>query len=1079
VIATPWFANSQTTQSVLVGTVTDSLTGQPIRSASVTCVRDETREEAAAYPRSGGGYAFAWLSPGRYTVTVRAPAYQTAQARALDIVVAGRVQLNFRLRPTYDLWESLQSQTWVAPETQQTASFYGPDVDVSRVAVFSANLGRTTPLESSRSDVISSIFIDSLPLIGRDVYTMLLLLPGVTADTATARGLGFSVNGQRPSSSNFLLDGAENNSLLVTGPLTAAVPEFIQEYRVSTSSFSAEYGRTSGFITNAITRSGTNQLHATGFFYFKNEVLNANGFQENAQGIARAPLAEYQPGVFLSGPAIRRRLYWSTGFQDLHSHSRSDPQLYNLPTQDFVASTAPDSYAGKLLRQYAIPNSPAGPGDSALMAIAPSADFSRSDGLARVDGASRSGSQHFYARLVFDRLREPALLPSAYSQFSNPYSQNALALSAGILSHWGATASNEFRASRTGDSEYLASPHSEVPIIQIDEGTSLGQTFYPVVMPGAPSLFNYRNRGRNWEFLDNWTWIRGPHVLKGGAGLLQRNVDLEVAVYPGGKFEFPTLSAFAAGTPSYLYTETDVVSGAEPAAPPQRAYRYRQSYAFAQDSFHLSRHVTFDVGLRYEHFGWPLNTGAQKDDLLQFGAGSSIQDRIASATEALPSISGSQAVYSARPSNWAVRAGAAWDVTGTAKTIVRAAYGIFYDRLFDNLWQNVIQNRYQTQVYRITQPVDLSSPLSQTEASATPLSTSQDVNSLAFQPELRSPRVQSAMMTVQRKLTRSLMLEAGGLASKGRQLITTDVVNRVYSTDSTEANPFGLLNPSLGDIDYRANQGSSDYAAATATLRFRTSRLSGQVSYTLSHSIDNQSEALAGTFFDYNQFGNASKPSYTFISSFTQQFASRLDRGNSDFDQRHNLVFFATYQLPRIATLQGLSAVTSNWAISTLGAVRSGLPFSVYAPPNSTVFPPEDFVNQRADLVLPAKAYASSAAPGGKLLLNAQAFANPGPNTIGSSGRNEFTGPGLMNIDLSLARTLRIPHTPESSRLTIRVDFYNVLNHANLNNPDSFLGSPTFGLAQYGRIEVNTGFPLLAPLNETARQVHVMLRFQF
>src|SRR5687768_7206385 len=123
--------------------------------------------------------------------------------------------------------------------------------------------------------------ISWLPLAGRDTYTMLVTQPGVTSDAATARGLGLSVNGQRPSASNFLLDGLENNNYLSSGPLTAAVPEFVQEYRISTNNYSAQYGRTSGFLANAMTRSGSNAFHGFGYLYFKNEALNANDFQRN------------------------------------------------------------------------------------------------------------------------------------------------------------------------------------------------------------------------------------------------------------------------------------------------------------------------------------------------------------------------------------------------------------------------------------------------------------------------------------------------------------------------------------------------------------------------------------------------------------------------------------------------------------------------------------------------------------------------------------------------------------------------------------------------------------------------------
>ena len=283
-------AVAQTTQGIILGRITDSRNGRAVVGAALRFAREDTGWYAISGVDSRGAYAVPGLSPARYTVTVESGGYQTQQARVLDLPVAGRIELNFRLRPLYDLWEAGRYQSWILPQSQEVLSFYGPDVDTSRISVFNANLRLTTPLENSRSDVISQRDTQTLPLTGRDAYTLLLVLPGVTSDTATARGLGFSVNGQRPSASNYLLDGADNNNHLVTGPLSAVVPEFIQEYRISTSNYSAEYGRTSGFVANAITRSGTNRWHAEVFNYFKGTKLNANGFQENANGVSRRPV---------------------------------------------------------------------------------------------------------------------------------------------------------------------------------------------------------------------------------------------------------------------------------------------------------------------------------------------------------------------------------------------------------------------------------------------------------------------------------------------------------------------------------------------------------------------------------------------------------------------------------------------------------------------------------------------------------------------------------------------------------------------------------------------------------------------
>ncbi len=205
--------------------------------------------------------------------------------------------LSFRLRPLSDVWESGQTNSVFLPGSRTIVTFFGPDVDASRTGSFEANKGRRTPLETTVSSVIRASDIADLPLAGRDVYTLLVTQPGVTSDGATTRGLGLAVNGQRPSASNFLLDGLENNNYLITGPLVTVAPQAIQEYRISTNNFSAEYGRTSGYLANAITRSGANRFHGTAYLFLKNEILNANGFQANLAGQARTPYQGIPTGV--------------------------------------------------------------------------------------------------------------------------------------------------------------------------------------------------------------------------------------------------------------------------------------------------------------------------------------------------------------------------------------------------------------------------------------------------------------------------------------------------------------------------------------------------------------------------------------------------------------------------------------------------------------------------------------------------------------------------------------------------------------------------------------------------------------
>src|SRR5438552_1075221 len=330
-----WAAAGQTTQGLIAGRLVNSQTGAPIGGAQVTYANAATGSSGAATSDASGDFFLPMLSPGFYRIRAEASGFQSREAQELELPVAARLELNFRLRPLSDVWEAGQYRSVFLPGSKTIVTFYGPDVDSSRSGSLEATQGRRGVLESTVSQVIDPAQVRDLPLAGRDVYTMLVTQPGVTADAATARGLGLAISGQRPSSSNFMLDGLENNNYLITGSLTPIAPEAIEEYRVSTNNFSAEYGRTSGFLANAVSRSGGNQFHGLGYFYLKNESLNANGFQENLAGLPRVPVKENQIGYQVGGPILRQRLFFSSAFEHLRSRSRQDANDFRLPTTAF------------------------------------------------------------------------------------------------------------------------------------------------------------------------------------------------------------------------------------------------------------------------------------------------------------------------------------------------------------------------------------------------------------------------------------------------------------------------------------------------------------------------------------------------------------------------------------------------------------------------------------------------------------------------------------------------------------------------------------------------------------------------
>jgi hypothetical protein len=259
-----------------------------------------------------------------------------------------------------------------------------------------------------------------------------------------------------------------------------------------------------------------------------------------------------------------------------------------------------------------------------------------------------------------------------------------------------------------------------------------------------------------------------------------------------------------------------------------------------------------------------------------------------------------------------------------------------------------------------------------------------------------------------------------------------------------------------------------------------------QASYTLSHTIDIQSDALAGDFFNLSFTGIGSSSSTSGRATYARQFDRDAERGNADFDQRHNFVLQGYWNPAPLFLASPARVLFRDWNIGTLVAIRSGFPYTLLGTSNVVSGGGLIFSN-RPNLIDPANAqiYQPSPASGGVRLLNRLAFTNAAPSTLGNVGRNAFIGPGFYNLDLAVGRSFALPWLGEGSRLNFRADFFNVLNHANLGNPDTLLGSagnpnPNFGLATFGRqASQGSGFPTLSPLNETPRQIQLSVRVQF
>jgi len=328
---------------------------------------------------------------------------------------------------------------------------------------------------------------------------------------------------------------------------------------------------------------------------------------------------------------------------------------------------------------------------------------------------------------------------------------------------------------------------------------------------------------------------------------------------------------------------------------------------------------------------------------------------------------------------------------------------------------------------------------------------------LLLQPGLRDPYAQSYFAGLSSGIGDFWQWEISGLGSSGSKLITTDQVNRHT----------GVFNAALPPLNYRANQGHSSFNGLNATLRHRSPAWQAVAIYTWSHAIDNQSDPLAGDFFDLSFIGNRERDASRAVAAFSRQYDSRADRGNSDFDQRQSLVAVASYQVPRFG--DRWQTVMSRWRISAVGSLRSGLPFTIFAPGSA------DVVNRRASYV-GGPQHIGADVEGGVQWLNPAAFVSPASGQ-GNLGRNSLRAPSFYSADAALAKTFGLPG--ESRSITLRLDAFNLLNHSNLDRPLNVIGSTDFGVALFGRHGAQSSFPAALPLDETPRQLQIGLRFDF
>jgi hypothetical protein len=681
--------------------------------------------------------------------------------------------------------------------------------------------------------------------------------------------------------------------------------------------------------------------------------------------------------------------------------------------------------------------------------------------LERLDYVSPGGFARGSLRAAASHLRRPDFIWSPYPDYVSGLTQPVVSATANWTFQPKHNDSvNHLTASWSYEDLAWNRAHPEVPTLVVANGDGNNSALAPI-LPGSLAAYGLTDRNRTWEFHDDQMIARGRHIVKFGGGALFRQLNDLLSYGQGGEYFFNNIVAFGRDQPSLFTASLSRVAPNFVQPNLNRAYSDTQVFAFAQDTFRVTPRLVLNAGLRYDNFGNPHSVGPARDPVIRLGPGSTMSERVAHAQS-----SSEDPLFSAANHSFAPRFGFSYDLLPDVGLLLRGGFGIYYDRLYDNLWLNARNNSFvfpdpfNVVVQNRLAPVFAVTPL----YSEQPLKAQFPVAVTSLQSPLSIGYAEHLFLGIQEQLTNRWSIEVNGAGALGRRLVTNDLLNWQK-----------IDNPALPPIAWLGSEGLSDYYSLNLAARWRGRQGFLQAAYTWSHALDNQSDPLSGDAFDLLFVNVGRVASHLTRPGFSLSGDSRADRGNADFDQRHTLVFYGSWS-PSV-TVRGIGGgLLKGWTVSTIAALRAGFPYSIYTQitnPQTIIARVHTGDAARALLDVPVRV------PGGERLFDASAFCPSDACSLPETSRNAFAGPGLINLDLSLARTFPVGWLGEGGALTFRADLFNALNHANLNPPGNIPGTAGYGIALYGTPPASSGFPSLVPLGETARRIQLLLRVTF
>jgi hypothetical protein len=1070
----------QVAGGTLAGTITDP-SGAEVPNAQIVIKDLATGVERTVTTNKDGFYIAANLLPAEYQVTISATGFNTEVKTGIKINVGTQQEFNL----------ALQVGT-VTHRVEVTAE--APAVQLAT---------------SDISATVQATTVRELPLNGRSWTDLAALQPGVdTIQTQPSfstgadrgnRGFGqqLTISGARPQQNNYRLDGASLNDYANGAPGSvlggSLGVDAIQEFSVLTSNYSAEYGKTSGGVINAITRSGTGAFHGSAYEFLRNSALDARNFFDGPQ---IPSFKRNQFGGSIGGPIIKGRTFFFFDYEGIRQ-SKGITAVTTVPTVDarngmlhdkdgnLIPGGVPiDPSAQKFLAFYHLPNGPVTDNpDVAIYSFA----------------GQQTVSENFYTTRLDHKFSEKDSASGTYlydkTPFTSPDGVNNVLLSTtssrqiAVLEETHIFKPTFANSVRFGyNYEVVDNNQGLAALVPEAADTSLGtfpgrtapQVFIGSVTPflggvGGQSAYFYH--WNSFQIYDDAFINKGNHTIKFGFAAERMHLGIRALSDPNGIFRFSNLQAFYQNQPSSF--KGGIASTLSP-----RNLRQTLVAGYVQDDWRWKPNLTLNLGLRYEMTTVPTETAGKLSVLRNL-------------SDADPHL-GDPFFENPTKRNFEPRVGFAWDPFRNGKMAVRGGFGMF----------DVLPLPYQftlltTLAAPFFQYTSINDPGDGSFFNNLPSLPSNKLRATYIDPKPKRDYVMQYNLNLQNQLTPSLTSLVAYVGSRGihqpfrvddADIVIPTLTSAGYVFPKSEDSP-SRINENYGSVRGMFYEGQSYYNALEAQLAKRMSHgFQVQGTYTWSRSIDTSSATVAG-----DAFGNS-------IASLQFFFDPKLSRGLSDFNVSHTFVLNGLWELPAPKSFTGAARfLTDGWQLGLIFTASTGVPFT---PTFGTGDDPTGS-GSSDDWAFPNRLGGS----GCKRLTNPgnpnnyiktdcfqvpiapdQAFfdanCDPAPPTVdgplppgdlrcfnlrGNAGRNILIGPGTREVDFSVFKNNYIRKISENFNIQFRAEMFNVLNHANFappvtpDNTDIFLssGDPT-GVAG-----------LLTRTNTTAREIQFAIKIIF